>query len=840
MNRRPLGTAVLALTALAGCLTPGSTTCADGTVCPQDTRCDTAYHRCITIAEEMVCAGHSDGDACMLSRAPGTCRGGACIPHFCGDGVRTETESCDGADLGNNTCRSLGFQGQTTGLACSSDCTFDTSGCTGFCGDRMVNGHESCDGKPPPGKTCLDFGFDRGLLGCTALCGPDFSGCDSIGWKGDPSQTDRSLSSVWGDGANNVFAVGGAGTIVQWDGSSWSSTASGTHRNDLYGIWGADANHLFAVGQAGTILRGDGISWSPMLAATTHDFYAVWGSSQADVYAVGVSTAEHWDGQTWSEIEQLKADPSSVDERLNGVWGSSAQDVYVVGDSLLAHWNGGTWTRLADGDAPPENAGHLAIWGSGPKDIFVVGSNIDHWDGATWSEVTSPVSYAGDSLPVLAVWGSGPDNVFTMGDTKDELDAPALRIDRWDGASWSESALIHYSGQLASSGQPRAGLWGARPDAMFAVGPPNAALQNHGTAFMSQALSESVDDVVAISGDAAGNLFAVGLKADQNLTYLQDPVLLRWNQEGWEVVEVGPIDFVSAMWVGGPEDVITNVGGFSQWNGNGSAFVPMQAEPLPSFSAKGMWGSGPNDIYAVGEGTPGLPIAHWNGQRWSQSTAGFDWQPGTATVDGVSGSGARDVFAVGTKGTVMHSDGVQWSLMDKVSDVDLSAVWAAAPGDVYAVGAGGTMLHFDGTQWHTLASGTTEDLLAVTGSGPGDVFAASATTLFHARSGTWEHIRLPSRIKGMWVTPTRIFLAGASDETAAILWLDRYAVTCQAPEQDCTDGWDNDCDGLADAADPDCAGTVAEQCANLVDDNDDGFVDCADPDCASFPACKGR
>ena len=69
--------------------------------------------------------------------------------------------------------------------------------------------------------------------------------------------------------------------------------------------------------------------------------------------------------------------------------------------------------------------------------------------------------------------------------------------------------------------------------------------------------------------------------------------------------------------------------------------------------------------------------------------------------------------------------------------------------------------------------------------------------------------------------------------------LDRPSVTCVGPERDCNDGWDNDCDGLPDAANPDCAGKVSEQCADLVDDDADGKIDCADPDCVDFPSCKG-
>jgi hypothetical protein len=49
----------------------------------------------------------------------------------CGDGVLGEAEACDGSDLGDATCLTLGggFQGGT--LACTANCLYDTSGCTG-------------------------------------------------------------------------------------------------------------------------------------------------------------------------------------------------------------------------------------------------------------------------------------------------------------------------------------------------------------------------------------------------------------------------------------------------------------------------------------------------------------------------------------------------------------------------------------------------------------------------------------------------------------------------------------------------------------------------------------
>src|SRR5262249_50445139 len=108
-----LATAIVIGLLLSACFTPASTVCDAGRVCPATTRCGTVRRQCIL---------------------PG-----------CGDGVRSESEKCEGTDLGGETCASLGYHGQTTGLACTEACGFDTSGCTGKCGDGKVYGQPPTD-----------------------------------------------------------------------------------------------------------------------------------------------------------------------------------------------------------------------------------------------------------------------------------------------------------------------------------------------------------------------------------------------------------------------------------------------------------------------------------------------------------------------------------------------------------------------------------------------------------------------------------------------------------------------------------------------------------------------
>lgn len=93
---------------------------------------------------------------------------------LCGDGVQAGDEACDGADLADQTCMSLGFPGGA--LACDPACAFDFTGCDPIltCGNMQVDDGEDCDGAPT--TTCVDLGYLSGDLACTG-CVHDTSGC---------------------------------------------------------------------------------------------------------------------------------------------------------------------------------------------------------------------------------------------------------------------------------------------------------------------------------------------------------------------------------------------------------------------------------------------------------------------------------------------------------------------------------------------------------------------------------------------------------------------------------------------------------------------------------------
>lgn len=109
-------------------------------------------------------------------------QGGA--PDKCGNGMLDAGESCDGVELNGATCATIGqgFIGGT--LACDATCGFDTSQCQASptCGNGAIDAGEDCEPGMLGGATCQSAsGLASGMLGCTAGCAFDTTGCYQCG-----------------------------------------------------------------------------------------------------------------------------------------------------------------------------------------------------------------------------------------------------------------------------------------------------------------------------------------------------------------------------------------------------------------------------------------------------------------------------------------------------------------------------------------------------------------------------------------------------------------------------------------------------------------------------------
>lgn len=198
------------------------------------------------------------------------------------------------------------------------------------------------------------------------------------------ASTPAALQSVWGTSESDVFAVGREGTILHYDGSSWSALSTG-RQEWLEGIWGSSPQDVFVAGGRDSILHYDGAGWSRQYTGASS--LALWGSSGHDVFAIGGTSIMHYDGVSWS------AQASGAVGNLFGVWGSAPNDVFAVGvNGTILHYDGSSWSPQASGTTQ-----HLyGVWGTSRNDVFAVGANgvLQHYDGTRWSAPLNPSNKA--------------------------------------------------------------------------------------------------------------------------------------------------------------------------------------------------------------------------------------------------------------------------------------------------------------------------------------------------------------------------------------------------------------------------------------------------------------
>jgi len=257
----------------------------------------------------------------------------------------------------------------------------------------------------------------------------------------------------------------------------------------------------------------------------------------------------------WSVVTSPSPGPSVND--LNGVASVSASDVWAVGDFIIAsgasqtlteHWNGTQWSVVA---SPNPSAFHnvlRAVTAISTNDVWAVGwfnnaqdiprTLIEHWNGSSWSVVTSPNGSNGSNF-LFAVTAVSSTDVWAVGDFLDSTSTSHTLIEQWNGKKWS----------VVSSPNPTG--------------------------------SNTLNAVRAVS---ATDIWAVGQTATQTL-------IEQWNGKKWSVVAspnltgnnlLRGVAIVSATDIWAVGFVIASVGEqtlIEQWNGSSWSIVP---SPNPS------------------------------------------------------------------------------------------------------------------------------------------------------------------------------------------------------------------------------------------------------------------
>src|SRR5262249_31139826 len=120
---------------------------------------------------------------------------------------------------------------------------------------------------------------------------------------------------------------------------------------------------------------------------------------------------------------------------------------------------------------------------------------------------------------------------------------------------------------------------------------------------------------------------------------------------------------------------------------DGSTWKETATEEMVATSFTGAWSSGPNDLLLLAYGGE---LFHWNGRAWSHGvlqigrSEGEGFHPGPIALWGTS---ARDLWAVGRLGIMLHFNGVDWSRYGSGRNIAVTSVWVSGTGaSIWAVG----------------------------------------------------------------------------------------------------------------------------------------------------------
>lgn len=319
--------------------------------------------------------------------------------------------------------------------------------------------------------------------------------------------------------------------------------------------------------------------------------------------------------QNWTVMES--PNPSSVRNILRGVGFISSNDGWAVGVSgetqsktLALHWNGINWSTVNSPSPGSEYNELYAVQGLASNDVYAVGNYagipatpqmlIIHWDGTSWSQISTPVITGGSSLECILAFG--PDDIYAGGYQAIGAPGPLVGnlIVHWNGSSLNIESV------------------------------PNQA-------------TNRTNMITDIKGVSTNDVWAVGYSRNFGENF--QAMVLHKTGSTWNLVSVpqpGAENFLYSIDVIAPNDIWA-VGEYNDGTQYFPLFLHYNGSTWTSVSSPG-GGAGivhnsANDIWSVGSS-----FVHYDGNTWNTVSAAIPFQ---GNMLGISRVTSSDMWAVG-------------------------------------------------------------------------------------------------------------------------------------------------------------------------------------------------
>lgn len=448
-------------------------------------------------------------------------------------------------------------------------------------------------------------------------------------WAQQTSNVSTDLTGVWGFSATNIYAVGKLGTILHWDGSTWTTLTSGTSAN-FKGIQGPDPGHIYAWADDNCVYvsHDNGGTWTKKTATNGVNVGYVFANSSTDAWFTAGGSRIIWSGDEFSTvgIDDGNLPGTSGFIGTGPVYGFGVNDMFVGGggntSSPIFTYTGGakrgtSWVVQSYLDSLNPNFGSNSMWGTSHNNLWIAG-NFFNGQGVihTTDNFGSYSLYANTSNTGHTVNGALPADIGTL-----------------SGISGSNTNNVIYVSSVGSStnGQHfnvlafHNGTWTQDYNTVLSGGPSARAIWT----------DETTGYTVAV-GDQ-GTILEKGINPVlQSIAVTPTPRTLYFGTD--QFVATGRYSNYffqdvtnSSTWASSDTSAAT-VNSTGLVTSVGTQSPTLQSVPNVSGFAGGMglYGNASNNIYAWFPTTGGSPIYHSTGNgTWTQTSS---W-PG-ATNDG--------------------------------------------------------------------------------------------------------------------------------------------------------------------------------------------------------------
>jgi hypothetical protein len=235
------------------------------------------------------------------------------------------------------------------------------------------------------------------------------------------------IDCIWGSG-RDVFTVGAkwdtgkdSSIIMHYDGSRWVDQ-NVTNGRSLFTVWGSSAKDVWAGGRAGTLFHFDGTVWSKVPIDARLDVHSITGRSSNDIFLLGdlvndaingylnYDALYHYDGIGWQILDSMSVAASQ--------FGTSFGEVKLayVGNTLYSVGYG-IFSLRSDGWHLDKHTDYAIQWLHSPttSTAYAVGqeSLIYYYDGQGWERLMNVID-SGHWL--TGVWSTN-NETFIIGNS---------------------------------------------------------------------------------------------------------------------------------------------------------------------------------------------------------------------------------------------------------------------------------------------------------------------------------------------------------------------------------------------------------------------------------------